>query len=69
MAGNDELLSAAGQYRVGDDPGCGEVTRIELRTDGHGLSGHYDMIYIYTAHIERPWVAMPAHNVASWEYL
>ena len=68
MAANDALLEKVGPWHVGQEtPDGEEITRIELRTDGHGLSGLYDMIYIYTDP-ERPWAAMPAHNTDFWEY-
>ena len=67
---NNTLLWAAGPWRVDQENHDGEtISRIELRTDGHGVSGFYDMIYIYTEGDDRPWLAFPAHQCDAWEYL
>ncbi len=70
MPANDCLLHRVGPWTVGQKTADGgTVERIELRTDGHGISGHYDVIYIYTAGDETPWMAIPAHQCDSWEYM
>lgn len=65
------LLSKAGPWRLGGQtPDLGEkIERIELRTDGHGVSGFYDVIYLYVEGREEERAAMPAHMVDCWEYL
>ncbi len=65
-----ELLRRAGPWAVEQKTWEGDVIeRIELRTDGAGATGHYDMIYIYTQGDDRPWMAFPAHQTDSWTYL
>ncbi len=75
MAVNNTSLKKAGPWSIGDSISHGVcITRIELRTDGHGLSGLYDMIYLYATGSGivvgegSPWAAMPAHNTDFWEY-
>ena len=51
-------------YRVGVDG----VSRIEMRADGHGLTGFYDVIHVYATDPDHPWVSLPAHNCLSWQY-
>ena len=46
--------------------GVNGVTRIVMRADGHGLTGYYDVIYVYAG--DALVAAMPAHNCIRWEY-
>jgi len=62
---NSILLESVDDFIIGNNG----VTRIELRTDGQGISGEYDMIYIYADNPDNPWQAMPAHNCKCWAYL
>ncbi len=68
MAANDARLTKAGAYYIGLVTDDGPIERIELRTDGHGLSGYYDVIYLYVEGRDREWRAMPAHLTDFWEY-
>jgi len=65
------LLNSAGPYHLGFvTPQLGEtVERIELRPDGRGISGYYDMIYIYVEGRDEARCAMPAHATDHWEYV
>ena len=70
MPGYNALLETAGPYRVDQEVEDGSVIdRIELRTDGNGAVGLYDIIYIYTPSSDDPYAAMPAHKVDFWRYL
>ena len=68
MSANAALLTKAAGYYTGMETDDGTVERIELRTDGHGLNGYYDVIYIYVEDRAGPWQALPAHNCDFWEY-
>lgn len=59
-------LIAAGPCRIGLSTTDGrEIKRITMRCDGHGLSGHYDVIYIEFD--DGSIGAMPAHVTDYWE--
>ena len=62
-------LTMAGPYRVGNEiQGTGQsCSRIEMRNNGYGPMGFYDVIYIY-GYGEKPLRAMPAHNTDIWEF-
>ena len=53
-------LTSGISYTSGKD-----VKKIEMRTDGNGISGYYDMIYVY---LEDGIAAFPAHNVEGWTF-
>ena len=70
MERETHLLNKAGPWRLGDlTPEFGEtIDRIELRAGGHGVSGCYDVIYLYVEGRVEARAAMPAHMVNCWEY-
>ncbi len=62
------LLLRAGPYTVGQEIDGETIERIELRTDGHGPTGFYDVIYLYIEGREQERAAMPAHQCDYWAY-
>lgn len=42
------------------------IDRIVMRNDGCGLTGYYDVIYVYAG--GEIVCAMPAHNCIKWNY-